>query len=176
MAGSPSRALRAVAVIVVLCTAGATRADGAEGPPAAAPPCPAEGDVVTVLARRHELWLCQQGTAVAMFRVAIGRGGLAKRREGDDRTPIGTYALGMPRPSAQFGIFIPIGYPTVDQVAQGFTGGQVGIHGPPRGQNGADDPIAIVNWTRGCIATARDSEIARIAEFVRERKPLIQIR
>jgi murein L,D-transpeptidase YafK len=132
--------------------------------------------VVEVIARKRELWLCQQGSAVAKFQVAMGRGGVDKRRSGDGRTPLGTYALGIPRASAQYGLFIPIEYPTRDQVAQGFTGGQVGIHGPPRGLTEPEYPTTAVDWTRGCIATGMDEDVAIIAEFVRAHQPMLVIR
>lgn len=172
MSGFSSRAVHALAVAVVLV--GGTRGS-AEGPVPAPGPCPKEGDVVVVISQRRQLWLCHQGEAVARYRVALGRGGVDKRREGDGRTPLGTYTLGTPRPSAQFGIFIPIEYPRPDQAAQGFTGSKVGIHGPPRGLTEPEYPITYVNWTQGCIATALDEDIMSIAEFVRAGQPTLVI-
>lgn len=172
MSGFSSRVALALGLMVL---AFAPRA-GADEPLAAALPCPEEGDVVTVIAQKHELWLCQQGLPVGRFRVALGRGGVDKRREGDLRTPVGTYALGIPRPSVRFGVFIPIDYPTVEQVSQGFTGSEIGIHGPPRGVAEPDYPITYVDWTRGCIATARDAEIEFIADFVRTYEPMLVVR
>lgn len=138
-------------------------------------PCPILGEVVTVIARKRELWLCDQGTAVARFQVAMGWGGVDKRRQGDGRTPLGTYALGSPRPSSRFGVFIPIDYPTPDQAANGFTGSNVGIHGPPRGQTVPDYPTTAIDWTDGCIATGVDEDIDAIAEFVRSRQPVLVV-
>ena len=172
MSGFSSRAVHALGLMVALCAARASAAENR----AAAGPCPEKGEVVTVVAKKHELWLCQDGAAVGRFRVALGRGGLDKRRRGDSRTPLGTYALGLPRPSVQYGVFIPIDYPTPEQVAQGFTGSEVGIHGPPRGLSEPEYPLSWVDWTRGCIATALDAEIERIAEFVRAHQPLLVIR
>jgi murein L,D-transpeptidase YafK len=107
--------------------------------------------------------------------VALGRGGLDKRRRGDARTPLGTYAFGEPRRSPRFGTFIPIDYPTPEQVARGFTGGGLGVHGPPRGWK---DPVAarVLDWTTGCIATGTDQDVERIARFVREHRPAAVIR
>ena len=149
---------------------------GADEPWAAPSPCPDKGDVVTVIARKRELWLCQEGAAVARFQVAMGRGGVDKRRKGDGRTPLGTYTLGSPRPSVQFGLFIPIDYPTREQAALGFSGGEVGIHGPPRGLTEPEYPTTAVDWTRGCIATGLDTDIGAIAEFVRTRHPTLVVR
>lgn len=132
--------------------------------------------MVTVIARKRQLWLCQDGAALAKFQVAMGRGGVDKRRKGDGRTPLGTYALGSPRPSARYGVFIPIDYPTPDQAADGFTGSNVGIHGPPRGLTEPDYPTTAVDWTQGCIATGIDADIGMIAEFVRARRPTLVVR
>src|SRR5512146_550072 len=96
-------------------------------------PCPASGDAVVVHTATRHLWLCSDGTPAARYAVALGRGGIGKRRRGDGRTPLGTYPLGVPRQSARYGMFIPIASPTSDQAANGFTGAAVGIHGPPRG-------------------------------------------
>ena len=51
-----------------------------------------------------------------------GAGGNGKTRTGDHRTPLGTYAFGTPRPSRLYGTFIPIDYPTPEQVATGHSG------------------------------------------------------
>jgi murein L,D-transpeptidase YafK len=129
-----------------------------------------------VLSRERELWLCAAGAPAARFAVALGRSGVGKRRRGDGRTPLGTYALGAPRASARYGIFIPIAYPTAEQAARGFSGGAVGIHGPPRGMPATEYPITEIDWTQGCIATATDGEVAAIAEFVRGREPIVAFR
>jgi murein L,D-transpeptidase YafK len=159
--------------LVVLLSADRTSAGG---PVVAPSPCPKKGDVVRVIARKRELWLCQGGAALAKFRVAMGRGGFDKRRKGDGRTPLGTYTLGTPRPSPRYGVFIPIDYPTPDQAANGFTGSDVGIHGPPRGLTEPKYPTTAVDWTEGCIATGMDADIGVIAEFVRARQPMLVIR
>jgi hypothetical protein len=138
--------------------------------------CPDTGNVVAVITRKRELWLCRDGAVAARFEVSLGQGGLDKRKKGDRRTPLGTYALGTPRPSGKFGLFIPIAYPTPEQAAQGQTGGDVGIHGPPRKLPEPAYPSTAYDWTLGCVATGTDSEIQAIADFVRERQPVLVIR
>ncbi|HET9595485.1 MAG TPA: L,D-transpeptidase family protein [Anaeromyxobacteraceae bacterium] len=130
---------------------------------------------MTVVSRKRALWLCQNGAVVAKFQVAIGRRGVDKRKKGDGRTPLGTYALGAPRPSARYGLFIPIHYPTPEQAAKGFTGSDLGIHGPPRGLTEPEYPTTEIDWTQGCIATGMDFDIAIIASFVRDRSPTLVI-
>lgn len=139
------------------------------------PACAVDGNLV-VETRAHTLWLRSERRAGARMKVALGRGGLDKAREGDGRTPIGTYSLGAPRPSPRFGTFIPIGYPTVEQRARGFTGTEVGIHAPERRATWLGSLSTSTDWTAGCVATATDDESAAIAPFVRKRSPRVVLR
>lgn len=77
--------------------------------------CAAPDARVVVDLAKHTLALCDKGSLVEKFDVRLGKGGVGKTREGDGKTPVGTYALGVPRPSNRFGTFIPIGYPTDEQ-------------------------------------------------------------
>jgi murein L,D-transpeptidase YafK len=163
---------RTFAALVLLLAAGTGRTDEIGPAPSS---CPGTGDAVAVVTRKRELWLCRDGAPTARFQVALGQGGLDKRKKGDRRTPIGTYTLGTPRPSGRYGVFIPIVYPTREQAAQGLTGGDVGIHGPPRGQAEPDATTAF-DWTLGCVATGTDAEIEVVASFVRERNPVLVVR
>ncbi len=140
------------------------------------PDCPASGDAITVLTRKRELWICIDGAPSARYEVSLGQAGLGKRKKGDRRTPLGTYAVGQPRPSAAYGIFIPIAYPTPEQAAQGLTGGDVGIHGPPRKLPEPGYPTTAFDWTLGCVATGSDDDMEAIAAFVRLRQPVVVIR
>ncbi|GAO01689.1 murein L,D-transpeptidase family protein [Anaeromyxobacter sp. PSR-1] len=162
------------ALALALAAALAPAAAGALDPSPS--PCPRSRDAVVVMTDRRELWLCSGGTPAAQYAVALGRSGVGKRRRGDGRTPLGTYPLGDPRPSPQYGTFIPIAYPTPAQAARGFTGTAVGIHGPPRGTEGAGYPVTEVDWTQGCIATGSDEDVDAIAAFVRARRPRLVIR
>jgi murein L,D-transpeptidase YafK len=120
--------------------------------------------VVNVTART--LFLCEDGEARRMFSVALGTGGIGKRKQGDHRTPLGSYPLGAPRHSQQYGTFIPVGYPTPRQVEMGFTGTAVGIHGPPRAFVNGGRANTASDWTWGCIAVGSDPEIQAIAAWV----------
>ncbi|MGH9888996.1 MAG: L,D-transpeptidase family protein, partial [bacterium] len=119
----------------------------------------------------HTLSLCEGGRAEETFRVALGTGGVGKRRQGDAKVPLGAYPLGTPRGSALFGTFILVGYPTPAQRREGFTGGDVGVHGPPRAsRTGPSEVNTSTDWTLGCIAVGSDAEIERIARWVREKR------
>lgn len=133
---------------------------------ASSEPCTAHEIAVMVDVSTHTLSLCEHGKAQRQFPVALGIGGLGKRHQGDHRTPLGVYPLGTPRPSSQYGTFIPVGYPTAQQIAMGFTGTAVGIHGPPRANLNDGPRNTAVDWTWGCIAVGSDPEIREIAAWL----------
>jgi hypothetical protein len=133
-------------------------------------PCAGVARGVVVDTASRTLALCADGAADETFRVALGVGGLGKQRRGDNRTPLGDYALGAPRTSKWFGTFIPVGYPTAAQERAGFTGNAIGIHGPARGWAWAAAANTISDWTAGCIAVGSDAEIGRIAAWVKTRR------
>jgi murein L,D-transpeptidase YafK len=122
---------------------------------------------VVVETTARAVFLCEQERSVRRFAAHLGRGGTGKRREGDGKVPLGRYALGTPRPSARFGIFIPIGYPTAEQSALGYTGGAVGMHGPHRWLRWLGRLVNRFASTAGCVGVATDGDIAAIADWVR---------
>lgn len=119
----------------------------------------------------HILWLCADNRVEAKHGIAIGTGGVGKRKRGDKKTPLGTYLLGTPRASSSFGTFIPIGYPTAEQRRDGYTGSAIGIHGPQRAFTGAGKLNISVDWTLGCIAVQSDAAIGSIAVWIKEKRP-----
>ena len=138
------------------------------GPPVAADErCDALDARVIVFLERHALLLCDRGKTIETFGVRLGRGGVGKTREGDGKTPVGTYPLGEPRPSNRFGTFIPIGFPTDEQKKAGYTGSAVGVHGPPRWVKWLGRLVNTFDLSDGCVGVARDEEIERIATWVR---------
>jgi murein L,D-transpeptidase YafK len=133
--------------------------------------CARVGAAVLVETGARRLSLCQEGRAAESFRVALGTGGVGKKREGDAKVPLGEYPLGAPRASARFGTFILLGYPTRAQRRAGFTGGAVGVHGPARASRFLGSAANTASdWTLGCIAVGSDAEIQRIAAWVREKR------
>ncbi|HTP49449.1 MAG TPA: L,D-transpeptidase family protein [Anaeromyxobacteraceae bacterium] len=139
-------------------------------------PCPDVGARIVVDVQARTMRLCGYGRPLAHFAVALGHGGLDKRQHGDRKTPLGTYELGVPRPSARFGMFIPVAYPTADQRRQGYTGGDVGIHGPHRRTAWAGEANTWSDWTDGCIALGSDEELTEVASFVRAHRPALLVR
>lgn len=129
--------------------------------------CPSTTDATVVVdTKQHTLALCHGGTPAELFRVRLGKHGVAKTREGDGKTPLGKYALGAPVPSQRFGTFIPIGYPTLEQRKLGYTGSAVGVHGPLREVRWLGRWVNAIDTTDGCVGIATDAEMKRITDFV----------
>lgn len=105
------------------------------------------------------------------MKVSIGTQGLGKTREGNRKSPVGSYWLGYPRTSLQFGIFIPVGYPNMDNISKGYTGSAIGLHGPMRFMTCLPQKSLEKNWTAGCLAVARDSQIIEISEWILKNWP-----
>lgn len=131
-------------------------------------PCQGKGNSLVVALNKNALFLCKEGKPQKSFKVALGLGGIGKKLDGDNKTPVGSYGLGAPRISGQgFGVFIPVGYPTPEQAKQGYTGNSVGVHGPPRANKCDGASNVSINWTWGCIAVSDDESIAEVADFVK---------
>lgn len=132
--------------------------------------CLSEESRVVVLAKSHKLFLCEDSKVVKTYDVRLAQKGIGKKKAGDKKLPIGVYHLGTPRKSEQFGIFIPVGYPNVQERNQGYTGGSIGIHGPIRW---AKFLGSLVNWfdtTKGCIGIASDKEMKEISDWMSKAK------
>lgn len=139
--------------------------------PAAPLTCAGRGTIVLVDLDARRLLLCHKGAAEHVYPIALGSKGIGKRKEGDRLTPIGSYPLGSPYVSKEFGPFVPIGYPTKAQVKAGYTGNSVGIHAPHRQDRDKGAFNTGGNWTAGCISVGSDPEAEEIVQFVKQRRP-----
>ena len=141
--------------------------------PVAHDPCAPLPDGVVLHTARRVLVLCHDGVAEAAFAVNLGQRGVGKRRQGDKKTPLGRYPLSPPRPSySGFTWFVPVGYPTARQRAAGYTGGAIGIHGPPDWMPQAVIDVAFDRpWTDGCIMVRTRREIDAIRRWLLEHRP-----
>lgn len=159
-----ARSIAAACVALAVVTAAWNAVD------ASVDPCRGRGTVLLVRADAHRLDVCVEGTSTIRHRVALGRRGVDKRREGDERTPLGTYAIGSPRRSSDFHRFIPVRYPTAAQRREGYTGSAIGVHGPARRSAWLGRATTWVDWTAGCIAVGSDESIDDVAARVRRRR------
>jgi murein L,D-transpeptidase YafK len=124
-------------------------------------------DGINVHTSKRVLNICNHGTVIKTFKVALGYSGVGKKHAGDNKTPIGLYRLAHPRKSNKFKVFIPILYPTSKQLAAGYTGRDVGIHGPTQSSNGFNWLSNLPGSTRGCIAVGKNNNIEYVANWVK---------
>jgi murein L,D-transpeptidase YafK len=128
--------------------------------------CPLSNGI-NVDTTEHLLNICKKGAVIRTFRVALGYKGVGKKQAGDNKTPIGLYGLAYPRKSNQFKVFIPILYPTTKQSASGYTGRDVGIHGPTQSPVFFSWLSNLPSSTRGCIAVGKNNYIDYVANWVK---------
>ena len=128
--------------------------------------CPLSNGI-NVHTTKQILNICKHGTVIKTFKVALGNNGVGKRQSGDNKTPIGLYGLAHPRNSNQFKVFIPILYPTTKQLAAGYTGRDVGIHGPTQSSGLFSWLNNLPSATRGCIAVGKNNHIEYVANWVK---------
>jgi len=119
-------------------------------------------DRILVLKSEHLLELMHGHTAVKSYRVDLGRNPVGpKRRQGDDRTPEGTYTIDG-RQISKYHLALHISYPSAEDVALARArrrdpGGSIFIHGFPRGFELADPTVFRKDWTAGCIAVSNEA-------------------
>lgn len=129
--------------------------------------CKSRTQEMVYVDKTRTLAACLSDKVEFAMRVSIGSSGLGKTRSGNRKSPFGTYWLGYPRHSELFGIFIPVGYPNIANIAAGYTGDAIGVHGPMRGVLNCHPSLSLAtNWTAGCIAVSRDSQIIAVSEWV----------
>ena len=132
--------------------------------------CSRRGTAVIVDTGDRVLCLCREDAIDAAFNVALGRGGTGKQREGDRKTPLGEYSLGEPRESTRYGLFIPVGYPTVEQSKMGLTGNAIGVHGPHIAFRWLGRLTVWIDWTLGCVALGTRGDINTVAFWIRRHR------
>lgn len=140
---------------------------------ASSPARRAGADQVVVDKSDRRLDLLANGKVVASFPIALGRDPLGpKEREGDGRTPEGSYVLDWRNPGSRFHLSIHVSYPNAEDTARAQTagvdpGGDIMIHGHGFGWPG----LLPFDWTEGCIAVA-DSDMDVIWASVPDGTPI----
>ena len=123
----------------------------------------AERIVVEKGARR--LLLLSRGAVVAAYPVRLGLNPYGrKEREGDFRTPEGTYRLSRRNPRSEFFLSLEVSYPSAEDRARARRsgvrpGGLIMIHGQPNVPRKPPDYYARNDWTDGCIAVSNSDMV-----------------
>ena len=114
----------------------------------------------SVLVKKHEkrLYLIKNKKPFKIYRVAFGANSKGpKRKEGDERTPEGTYKLDYKNSDSDFYKSIHISYPNDQDIKRAeelgiSPGGDIMIHGQKNAAKNFSRIHRYVNWTDGCIA------------------------
>ena len=114
----------------------------------------------------RKMYLLHNNEVLEQFDISLGKEPVGpKQFEGDFKTPEGAYYISHKNPKSQYHLSLGVSYPNKRQVefarSQGKApGGDIFIHGgPPR-------PVAVWDWTAGCIAVT-DEEMERIYAMVK---------
>jgi len=123
---------------------------------------PVKADRVLVVKHLRELLLMQGNRVLKAFPIALGFNPKGpKRRQGDGRTPEGTYVIDSRLPASHYHLALHISYPNEGDQARAAAlgqepGGAIMIHGMPS-WFGRDDLQFAADWTNGCIAVSNSA-------------------
>ena len=121
---------------------------------------PAERIVVRKAERRMDLY--REGRVIASYRVSLGLNPDGhKQREGDFRTPEGSYRLTRRNADSDFFLAVQVSYPEESDLRlarrNGWApGGLIMVHGLPNAPKYPRDRYLNTDWTDGCIALSNE--------------------
>ena len=132
---------------------------------------------VLILKSARKLQLLSGKDVVKEYRVALGNAPTgAKERQGDGKTPEGSYVIDYRNKNSQFHRSLHISYPNAGDKARARKlgvnpGGDVFIHGLMNGYGWIGAAHRQKDWTLGCIAVTND-EIEEIWKLVPDGTPV----
>lgn len=122
-------------------------------------------DKVVIEKEKRKLHLIKDGSPFRSFDIALGVAPVGdKEKEGDFKTPEGSYLLDARNPNSDYFLSIHISYPnnTDRQTAKNKgvdPGGQIMIHGQPNTPTYSAGYYKSTDWTNGCIAVSNSDMI-----------------
>jgi len=136
-------------------------------------------DQVVVEKSKRKLTLIRDGELMREYRIKLGKRPRGhKVRQGDERTPEGSYFLDWRNPNSRFYKSIHISYPNKRDIRfarlGGYDpGGMIMIHGQPNHIRSAKfkEQYLSRDWTNGCIAV-QNHEMDEIWRLVRHGTPI----
>ncbi len=119
-------------------------------------------DSIVVEKARHSMTLYQAGFPVRTYNIALGKQPLGdKVMRGDGRTPEGVFRIDARNPESKYYKSLHVSYPDAAHqkraAALGVAaGGDIMIHGLPRGLEQVGAAHRDFDWTEGCVALTND--------------------
>jgi L,D-peptidoglycan transpeptidase YkuD (ErfK/YbiS/YcfS/YnhG family) len=133
---------------------------------------PAKGaDKVLIEKKARRLTLLAKGAVIKTYKIALGGNPVGpKERQGDNKTPEGTYLINSRNRDSAYHLSLRISYPNAkDRMrakALGVApGGNIMIHGIKNGLAQIGAAHAAMDWTEGCIAVT-NQEMEEIFQLV----------
>jgi len=131
-----------------------------------------KGSVDRILIEKNarRLMLISQGEVLKSYKIALGGNPIGpKERQGDNKTPEGTYVIDGRNKDSRFHRSLHISYPNERDKNRAkelgvSPGGDIMIHGIKNGFSWIGDAHTAVDWTNGCIAVT-DEEIEEIGKL-----------
>ena len=124
-------------------------------------------DRIRIEKSTRRLMLISQGEVLKSYKIALGGNPIGpKERQGDNKTPEGTYVIDARNRESRFHLSLHISYPNERDKKRAkelgvSPGGDIMIHGIKNGFSRVGDAHTGVDWTKGCIAVT-DQEIDEI--------------
>jgi murein L,D-transpeptidase YafK len=125
-------------------------------------PDPPSIDHVVVYKQQRKMVLLSRDKEVKTYQVSLGTEPVGpKRRQGDHRTPEGSYILDVKNSHSHYYKAFHISYPNSADLASAKKlgvkpGGDIMLHGLPNGFSWVGKTQRLEDWTDGCIAVTND--------------------
>jgi tetratricopeptide (TPR) repeat protein len=127
-------------------------------------------DKILVEKEKRRLTLISKGEVLKTYKIALGGNPIGpKERQGDNKTPEGTYLVDSRNKDSRYHLSLHISYPNEKDKRRArelgvSPGGDIMIHGIKNGFSWVGDLHTEVDWTKGCIAVT-DEEILEIEKL-----------
>ena len=127
-------------------------------------------DKILIEKKKRRLTLISKGEVLKTYKIALGGNPIGpKERQGDNKTPEGTYIIDSRNKDSRYHLSLHISYPNEKDKRRAkelgvSPGGDIMIHGIKNGFSWVGDSHTEVDWTKGCIAVT-DEEIEEIEKL-----------
>lgn len=127
-------------------------------------------DRILVEKQARRLTLISKGEVLKAYKIALGGNPIGpKERQGDNKTPEGTYIIDSRNKDSRYHRSLHVSYPNERDKKRAkdlgvSPGGDIMIHGIKNGLSWVGDAHTEVDWTQGCIAVT-DEEIEEIGRL-----------
>jgi tetratricopeptide (TPR) repeat protein len=134
-------------------------------------------DKVLIEKKKRRLTLISNGEAIKTYKIALGGDPVGpKERQGDKKTPEGSYTIASRNRHSDYHLSLRISYPNEKDVKRAkqlgvSPGGDIMIHGIKNGLSWLGGFHTEIDWTKGCIAVT-NKEMEEIARLVPNGTPV----